>query len=115
MEFIPREIDGDIMVLSADGGLDATNATEFVRQIEAMAESGLTRLIIDCSKLTHISSIGLGALIRVHTRAAKQGGEVKLCGVSGVPMQVLVLMRLDRVLGLYPDIDQARLSFSPPD
>ena len=53
--------------------------------------------------------------ICLHARAAKQGGEVKLCGVSGLPMQVLSLMRLDRVFGIYPDIDRARLSFSPLD
>lgn len=115
MQFVLREIDGDIMVLCADGGLDASNAADLVRQVELLAGSGITRLILDCSKLTHISSVGLGALLRLHARAAKQGGEVKLSGVSGLPMQVLSLMRLDRVFGVYPDIDRARLSFSPLD
>ncbi|MDP6479088.1 MAG: STAS domain-containing protein [Phycisphaerales bacterium] len=115
MEFIPEEIDGDMMVLRADGGLDATNAAAFIKEVEAIAGGGINRLIIDCSNLTHISSVGLGALIRLHARVAKQGGEVKLCGVSGVVMQVLSMMRLDRVFGMYPDIDQARLSFGPRD
>jgi len=31
--------------------------------------------------------------------------------VSGMPMQVLTVMRLNRVFGIYKDVDQARLSF----
>ena len=115
MEFILEEIDGEIMVLRADGGLDASNAAAFIKTVESMASGGINRLIIDCSKLSHISSVGLGALLRLHTRVAKQGGEVKLCGVSGMPMQVLSMMRLDRVFGIYPDIDQARLAYAPPN
>ena len=89
MEFIPHEIDGDVMILRAEGGLDASNASEFMKQVNAMAEGGFSRLIIDCVDLAHISSVGLGVLFRTHARAAKLGGEVKLCNVSGMPMQVL--------------------------
>ncbi len=111
MEFIPHEIDGDVMILRAEGGLDASNASEFMKQVNAMAEGGFSRLIIDCVDLAHISSVGLGVLFRTHARAAKLGGEVKLCNVSGMPMQVLTVMRLNRVFGIYKDVDQARLSF----
>jgi len=111
MEFIPHEIDGDVMILRAEGGLDASNASEFMKQVNAMTVGGFSRLIIDCVDLTHISSVGLGVLFRTHARAAKLGGEVKLCNVSGMPMQVLTVMRLNRVFGIYKDVDQARLSF----
>ncbi|MDP7070384.1 MAG: STAS domain-containing protein [Phycisphaerales bacterium] len=115
MEFIPREIDGDIMVIEADGGLDGTNAARFSDDVLAIVDGGIGRLIIDCARLTHVSSVGLGALIRIRSRAAKAGGDVKLCNVSGLPMQVLHASRLDRVFGLYPDLNRARLAFLEPD
>ena len=113
MEFIPREIDGDIMVLEMDGGLDGENVDGFVTDVLAIVDGGIARLIIDCTRLTNISSLGLGALIRLHARAARYGGDVKLCCISGLPMQVLRMMRLDRVFEIYPDLDRARLAFRP--
>ncbi len=114
MEFIPREIDGDIMVIEADGGLDGTNANQFTDDVLAIVEGGISRLIIDCERLSHVSSVGLGALIRIRSRASKVGGDVKLCSVSGVAMQVLQASRLDRVFGIYSDLNQARLAFQEP-
>ena len=110
MEFIPREIDGNILVIGADGGLDGTNAHRFTEDVLTIVEGGISRLIIDCERLTHVSSVGLGALIRIRGRAAKVGGDVKLCNVSGGPMQVLRASRLDRVFGVYADLNQARLA-----
>jgi anti-anti-sigma factor len=112
MEFIPREIDGDIMVIEVDGGLDGSNAAQFTCDILAIAQGGISRLIIDCSKMTTLSSIGVGALIRIHARATKAGGDVKLCAVPGLMMQVLSVMRMDRVFEIYPDLGRARLAFS---
>lgn len=114
MEFIPQEIDGEIMVLAADGGLDSVNAAAFVRQVEEMVAGGFRQLIIDCGGLTHLSSVGLGTLLRLHARLAKQGGDVRLCGVTGFPMQVLRAMRLDRVFEVYDDVDQARAALRRP-
>jgi anti-sigma B factor antagonist len=113
MEFIPREIDGDIMVLEIDGGLDGENVEGFVTDVLAIVDGGIASLIIDCTRMTNISSLGLGALIRLHARAARHGGDVKLCCISGLPMQVLRMMRLDRVFEIYPDLDRARLAFRP--
>ena len=111
MEFSPKEIDGDVMVIEIDGGLDGTTAEAFTQDVIRMVEGGVSRLIIDCGKLTTLSSVGVGALIRLHKRASLQGGDVKLCHVPGVVVQVLSLMRMDRVFEIYPDLGQARLAF----
>jgi len=111
MQFIPQEIDGDIMVLAIDGGLDGSTSRTFTSDVLAIVDGGVTRLIIDCSGLTALTSIGVGAIIRLHARAASHGGDVKLCAVPGIALQILNVMKLDRVLGIYPDVDQARLAF----
>ena len=59
MEFIPHEIDRDVFVLLADGGLNRENAAAFTEDIEKMIRRGFTKLIIDCSSLDYISSSGL--------------------------------------------------------
>ena len=47
MELIAHEIDVDVMILFADGGLNASNAEEFVSDIGELIDGGLRRLIID--------------------------------------------------------------------
>ncbi len=111
MQFTPREIDGDIMVLAIDGGLDGTTASGFTEEVLSLVDAGVGRLIIDCSGLTALSSVGVGALIRLHARASSRGGDVKLCGITGLIMQVMRVMRLDRVFEIYEDVDRARSAF----
>jgi len=111
MEFIPHEIDQDVFVLLADGGINRQNAQQFTDDVETMVRNGFNKLIIDCSKLEYISSSGLGALLMLRKRMKTAGGDVKLCSVKGLVVQALQVMKLDRMLGVYPDMGQARLAF----
>lgn len=113
MEFVADEIDHDVMILRADGGLNADNAGEFVDQIAKLVDAGIRKMIIDCSGLTYISSSGLGTLVMLHRRMSDLGGDVKVAGLTGMVAQALSLTRLDRLLQIYPDVNRARLAFRP--
>ena len=113
MEFIPHEIDRDVFVLMADGGINRENAQQFTDDVEKMVRNGFSKLIIDCSKLDYISSTGLGTLLVLQRRMKQAGGDVKLCSVKGLVVQALQIIRLDRMFGMYPDLGQARLAFRP--
>jgi len=113
MDFYADEIERDVLILAADGGLNSDTAEEFVASLEQLVDAGLTKLIVDCTRLTHISSYGLGVLIRLHGRMAKHGGNVKLCNVSGLVPQILQVTRLDKRFEIYPDVNRARLAFRP--
>ena len=111
MEFLPHEIDGDVFVLVADGGINRENAKSFTEDVKSMVQNGFNKLIIDCSKLDYISSTGLGTLLVLHKRMKAAGGEVKLCNLKGLVFQALQVIRLDHLFGIYPDLGQARLAF----
>ncbi len=113
MEFIPHEIDQDVFVLLADGGINRDNAKVFTKEIESMVANGFNKLIIDCSKLDYISSSGLGTLLVLHKKMKAAGGDVKLCSLKGLVAQALQLIRIDHLFGIYPDLGQARLAFRP--
>ena len=113
MEFYYDSVDGDVLIIVADGGLNADTAEQFDQEVGKLVEAGLTRIIIDCGKLDYLSSSGIGMLIRVHGRMKSRGGDVKICSVKGLVSQVLQLSRLDRVFELYPDVNRARLAFRP--
>jgi stage II sporulation protein AA (anti-sigma F factor antagonist) len=111
MELIAHEIDQDVMILSADGGLNSSNAAGFIADIEQLIDGGLCRLIVDCDKLEYVSSYGLGVLLGLSKRMKSRGGEIKLAGLRGLIVQVLHVSRLDGMFQIYQDVDQARLSF----
>jgi len=113
MEFYEHEIDNDVLIIAADGGIDRNTSSEFVERILELIEGGVTKVIIDCEKLTYISSWGLGVLLRLHKRARATGGEVKIANVHSRIVELLNLTRLNRIFGVYPDVNRARLEFRP--
>ncbi|MDP6044433.1 MAG: STAS domain-containing protein [Phycisphaerae bacterium] len=113
MEFYEHEIDNDVLIIAADGGIDRNTSKEFVERIIELVEGGVTKIIVDCTKLTYISSWGLGVLLRLHKQAKTAGGEVKIANVHSRIVELLKLTRLNKVFGLYPDVNRARLDFRP--
>jgi len=111
VEFYYHELDRSVLILSADGGLNAETAATFVQQLESLVDAGVKQIIVDCSRLDYISSYGIGVLVRLHTKLARHGGDVKIAGAQSFVLNALNVMRLSRLLAIYPDVDQARLSF----
>src|SRR5215218_1392911 len=97
MEFYYHELDRSVLILTADGGLNADSADDFVRQLEGLIDAGVKRMIIDCSRLTYISSYGIGVLVRLHTRLAKRGGNVKLAALQSIILKALNTVRLGKM------------------
>jgi len=113
MEFFFHELEKDVLILKADGGLNADTARHFVAELERIIDGGARKIIIDCESLEYISSYGLAVLIRLHKKLAQHGGDVRLASVKGVVVKILRVTRLDRFFSIYPDTNQARLSFRP--
>lgn len=111
MELRYHSIESDVLVIDADGGLNRATAAELVDQIGQLVDAGLRRIVVDCSKVDYISSLGMSALLRLHASMGRRGASVKVCSVRGLAAQALQLMRLDRVFDLHPDLNRALLSF----
>ena len=109
--FESEVIDGDILAIVLRGDLDSVTTPEFDQEIQRHLEAGHKKIIIDCRYMGYISSIGIGSLVALKTRLAKKGGTVKLAAIQGPVMQVLRLVRLDKVLDMYGDLEFARQSF----
>lgn len=114
MELYYHELDRSVLILNADGGLNADTAASFVSQLEQLIDFGVKKMIIDCTNLTYISSYGIGVLVRLHNKLAKLGGDVKIAAAQNFVLQALNLVRLGQLLDIYPDVNQARLAFRAP-
>ena len=103
---------GQILVIEVTGRLDNDSSPFFFDCLEGEIEDGNTRVILDCSDLTFLSSLGIGTLIRIQSRLKQRGGTVKLADVPGVVADVLHVVHLDRLLDIYPDVDAAVAAFA---
>lgn len=115
MELYRHELDHDVLVVAADGGLDSRNSADFQAGIQKIVDSGATKIIVDCEKLSYISSAGLGALVNLHKRMHAQGADVKIAGARSMILDVMSITRIDKLFEFYPDVNRARLAFRPPD
>jgi anti-sigma B factor antagonist len=102
---------GDVLVMEVSGRLDNDTSQFFFDCLQGEIEEGNRRVVLDCSDLTFLSSMGIGTLIRAQSRLKQRGGTVKLAAVQGVVADVLRVVHLDRLLDLYPDVDSAVKSF----
>ncbi len=113
MEFYYDEIDNDVLIITADGGLNADTSEKFILSIEKLVDAGLKKMIVDCDKLDYISSSGLAVLVRLHNRMKHQGSDVKLASVTGALPNILQVTGLNKLFEIYPHVNRARLAFRP--
>ena len=112
MESILETLPDGITILKVDGAINDDNASELTDELADRIDNGLTSLIVDCSKLTSISSMGLSTLLLLHNRMRRRGGQMKITNLQGQTREVVKLTRLDEVLDVHDDLQEARKSFS---
>ena len=108
---VTKNLDDDILVIKLHGKMDVVTTPQFSAEVQQHFDQGKHRIIIDCAHLGYINSMGIGALVSLHTRLRKQGGEVKLAAIQGPVAEVLRIVRLDKMLSIYGDTEFARQSF----
>ncbi len=104
-------VDDDILVLKLHGKLDGHTFNEFNEEIERQYAAGMRKIIVDCSHLGYVSSYGIGALVRAQAKLRRQGGEMKLAAIQSMVADIFRVVRLDKLLDIYGDIEFARESF----
>ncbi|MBA2501807.1 MAG: STAS domain-containing protein [Pyrinomonadaceae bacterium] len=101
-----------LSVISVEGFLDAHTAPEFESAIQSEIDAGRTLIIVDCEKLTYISSAGLGVFMGFIEEVREQDGDIKICGLTPKVRQVFEMLGFESVYDLCPDVDDAVQRFA---
>jgi anti-anti-sigma factor len=104
--------DRDVLILSADGGIDSTNADTLVSELGTLVDAGARKLIVDGSQLGFVSSYGIAVLVRLHKKLAERGGDVKLAALDSRVARLIELVGLTTLFQIYPNVDAARAAFT---
>ena len=95
-----RGPDGCRIALS--GRLDASSADSFVAHVETEIRMGAEVISLDLTEVGFVSSVGLGALLRLVSRMRSSGGRLAVVAASDAVTEMLRVTRLDKVLAVGP-------------
>jgi anti-sigma B factor antagonist len=98
-----RQHNGVMLVVLA-GELDVATAPVLQRRMDALAEEGQTRIVIDCSYLSYIDSSGVAILADTWERLTALGGSLVVRNPS--PMAVK-LFQITKVASMLLGSDEA--------
>ncbi len=101
----------DVLTVLVEGGLDAEACPRFVAAVSDKIAAGFTRVIIDGRRMTYLGSQGIGALLSLHTRCRREGGDLKLAGLRGLVAEVIQTTGLHLRFDLHSTTDAARAAF----
>ena len=109
---IQRSTEGDLVVLALDGFLDAHTAPDFETAIQSEVDQNHLQLIVDGSKLTYISSAGLGVFMGFIEELRERGGDIKICGLTPKIEQVFDILGFHALYDIVPDVPAAVQRFA---
>ena len=114
MELTYRRSEDNVLVIVGDGTLDERNADDLLGEATRAMEQGVRQVVLDCAHIKYVSSYGLGALVRLHTRAIDRGSVFVLTSVSERLFTLLHMLRLHDVFPMARTVDEARRNAAAP-
>ena len=104
---IEVEIKGSVSVMHCGGSLDADSIAAFKKVAYELVDKGATRLVVDCSNLTFVDSMGLGVLISLLRRVRQGDGDIKMAALSDDVKTIFEITRLHRLFEVCADTTTA--------
>lgn len=104
---IEVESKGNVSVVHCGGSLDADSIAAFKKIAYELVDKGATQLVVDCSNLTFVDSMGLGVLISLLRRVRQGNGDVKMASLSDDVKTIFEITRLHRLFEVCADTSTA--------
>ena len=100
------------LVIRAMGILNDATTEYFFQCVKDEVEAGNNKIALNFEGLGHISSIGLGALLRASAEVSKSGGTIYLTNIENRILDILRLVKLEKLFNIYETENEAVLALS---
>ena len=101
---------GPVTILELAPRLTHAEGSELHHVVSGLLDGGSQAVLLDCSRVTFIDSLGIGGLIRTWLAVGKRG-KLKLFGLSPHLREVLQITGLLKVMDSFEDVGLALRSF----
>ncbi len=109
---LQKSTEGDVSVVALSGFVDAHTAPEFEQAIQTEFEAGRSRIVVDCTALSYISSAGLGVFMGFIEDVRDNDGDIKICGLVPKVRQVFDLLGFEALFDMVGDLPTALRRFA---
>ncbi len=72
----------NLLTMSIDGRVDTVTAKDFEVEIQKVLESGANEVVVECEKMSYVSSSGLRGFLILQKGITQKGGKLTLKGLS---------------------------------
>ncbi len=101
-----------VVVLTISGRVSIGRDSQLIEyQVNDLLKAGQNRVVFDLAAVNHMDSTGIGILMMCSARLKKAGGDLRLAGAQGLVADVLRITKVDSILGLHANADEAVKSF----
>ena len=114
MEIEERQA-GDVTILDLHGKMTMGEGDELLKdKINSVVAQGRKKLVLNLASVPYIDSAGLGEIVRTYTTVSRQGGSLKLLGLTKRIADLLSITKLLTVFDTYDNEADAVRSFTSP-
>lgn len=96
------------IVIAVDGELDASSSILLDESIEKVVTEGKKQLLIDCTRLSYISSAGLGVFMSHVQEFEEKNIQMVLFGLNDKVLRVFQILGLDQLLRITSSEEEAQ-------
>jgi anti-anti-sigma factor len=100
---------GDVVHVHPDGRMDAHGADPFFDEVGALCVPEHPSMLLDMRKVEHVSSAGVGVMIRLLSRVRQAGGSLAVYGCTPRVESVFRVVYVDAVINLCKTEEEARV------
>ncbi len=104
---LEHETINESIVVRLHGEFDAAASDAVRSELESLVNTASSNIVFDLSDVTFIDSTGMGLIIYAFKRSQSSGGEFRVSGLRGQPLELFKLLRVDRVIKLFPNTAEA--------
>lgn len=94
-------------IVAVAGRMDALSTPDFDREVAVPIGAGAKRLIVDCTELVYLSSIGLRSLLATAKQLRYQQGEMVFAGLRDAALEAFEIAGFSGIFKLFDSIDDA--------
>ena len=104
---------GDVTILDVTGKMTLGEGDEILKdKVHSLSLQGRKKIILNLAGVPYIDSAGLGEIVRTYTTVSRDGGSLKLLGLTKRITDLLSITKLLTVFETYDNEADAVRSFS---
>src|SRR6476620_6358144 len=110
---IAERKNGDVVVLDLKGKITLGEGDELLKdKVNSLVNQGHRKIVLNLAEVPYIDSAGLGEIVRTYTTVSRQGGSLKLLGLTKRITDLLAITKLLTVFETFESENDAVQSFS---